>query len=314
MRTTTWEFKATFQLAKMPQMKPAGSKYLRDIFAVWYSVTEPRVPGRAEIYEFGYNQVYNGIGVFLYQYDDQLRLIARQDLGVERVELKQMNKKEFKEGVSGCIIRKDQVNWQVSKGTYGAFQIILGADQGNLRLSYLNDRHEVVECFSNQHFSNLSYQGYFGVSARNVESAAANFDAHLKSIRITNYDPTKYRRNEDLFTTTENMQANSEIVELRNALGFTDEEFLEELAGPDSSLVFTDELKSDAADLLKKYADQMKGISKFLQSNLGNILETDEEAETLYKMHEHVKHVTKSLSRLNEEEELFSRTIKQFSK
>jgi hypothetical protein len=51
-------------------MKPAGSKYLRDISAVWYSITEPRVPGRAEVFEFGYNQVYNGIGVFLYQYDD----------------------------------------------------------------------------------------------------------------------------------------------------------------------------------------------------------------------------------------------------
>lgn len=44
-------------------------------------------------------------------------------------------------------------------------------------------------------------------------------------------------------------------MELRNALGFTDEEFLETLSGPDNNLVFTDELQSDAADLLKKYAD-----------------------------------------------------------
>jgi Mg/Co/Ni transporter MgtE len=78
---------------------------------------------------------------------------------------------------------------------------------------------------------------------------------HLKSIRLTNFDPTKYNRNEELFTIDENQKANSEIVELRNALGFTDEEFLETLSGPDNNLVFTDELQSDAADLLKKYAD-----------------------------------------------------------
>lgn len=115
-----------------------------------------------------------------------------------------MNKKDFKEGVSGCIIRSDKVNWNLGKGTYGAFTIMLRAEQGNLSLSYLDDRREVVDCFIQQPFSNLSYQGYFGVSARNVESDSSNFDMHLKSIRLTNFDPTKYNRNEELFTIDEN--------------------------------------------------------------------------------------------------------------
>lgn len=109
---------------------------------------------------------------------------------------------------------------------------------------------------------------------------------HLKSVRLTNYDPTKYRRNEELFTIDENEAANKDIVELRNALGYTDEEFLEQLSGPDSYLVFTDELKSEASDLLKKYTDQIADINKYIESNLGNIKEEDDETEILYKMFE----------------------------
>jgi len=79
---------------------------------------------------------------------------------------------------------------------------------------------------------------------------------------------------------------------LRDALGYTDEEFLEQLSGPDSYLVFTDELKADASDLLKKYTDEIANIQKYIKKNLGNIKEDDEESEILYKMLEQVKHVT----------------------
>lgn len=58
----------------------------------------------------------------------------------------------------------------------------------------------------------------------------------------------------------------------------------------------------------------MQSINKYLQTNLGNIQEGDDTTEVLYKMHEHVKHVTQSLSKLNEEEELFNRSIKQFAR
>jgi|LakMenEpi03Oct11_1017367.scaffolds.fasta_scaffold14362_1 hypothetical protein len=42
---------------------------------------------------------------------------------------------------------------------------------------------------------------------------------------------------------------------MRNKLGYNDEQFLEELIGSSGKLVFTDELKQDATDLLKKYTD-----------------------------------------------------------
>ena len=73
---------------------------------------------------------------------------------------------------------------------------------------------------------------------------------------------------------------------MREQLGFTDEEFLKEISGGSSSLVFTDELKADAADLLRQYHDQLKEIDSYIKNNLGNIQPEDDSKEVLYKMHE----------------------------
>jgi hypothetical protein len=150
------------------------------------------------------------------------------------------------------------------------------------------------------------------VSARNPESKP-EMDLHLKSVRLTNFDPTKYRKQADLMTAFEVNRANGEIVSLRNSLGFTDEKFLEELVGGDIATVFTDELKIDASDILKRYADQMKHLDKYVQTNLGNIKETDDMTEMMYKMLEHVKHVAQRLQVLNEEEVSYRQSIKQFT-
>jgi len=34
---------------------------------------------------------------------------------------------------------------------------------------------------------------------------------HLKSLRVTNYDPTKYRRSEEVLTISENEKASNEV-------------------------------------------------------------------------------------------------------
>lgn len=136
---------------------------------------------------------------------------------------------------------------------------------------------------------------------------------HVKSIKLINYDPTKYVRNEELLTVDELNVVDDQIVTMRNKLGYNDEQFLEELIGSSGKLVFTDELKQDATDLLKKYTDQLKEIDKYIETNLGNIKPEDDDNEVLYKMLEQVKHVTDNLSRLNSEEELFGKSIKQFA-
>ena len=119
----------------------------------------------------------------------------------------------------------------------------MSAESGNLSLFYQNAKNEQETCFAKQPFSHLSYQGYFGVSARNLAASdEQNMDVDIKSIKLTNFDPTKYRRNEDLLTPDEKAKAEEDIITLRNEMGFTDEEFLEELLGGDAELVFTDEL------------------------------------------------------------------------
>jgi hypothetical protein len=66
VRTTTWEFKTNIVFNKIPDLQAAGGNFLRDIFAFWYIITDPRVPGQAERYNFGYRDDFNGIGVFVY--------------------------------------------------------------------------------------------------------------------------------------------------------------------------------------------------------------------------------------------------------
>lgn len=196
----------------------------------------------------------------------------------------------------------------------GQLALILTSENGHLSVAYLNDRRETIQCIKDQPFSNLSYPGFFGISARNTIDRENVIDMHVKSIKVTNFDPTKYKRNEDKMTTSEAIEAGNEIDMLRDALGFTNEQFLEQLVGADSSVLFTDELRGEAADILKQYADQMKDIDRYLRDNLGNIAADDDRPEVFYKMLEHVKHITHSLQRLNEEEERFSKSVKQFEK
>lgn len=70
------------------------------------------MPNRCEAYEFGYNQVYNGVGVFVYQYEDKLRVVAQQDLGAERVDMRLLSRKLL-ERLYGCEIGQDQINWNL---------------------------------------------------------------------------------------------------------------------------------------------------------------------------------------------------------
>ena len=84
---------------------------MRDILAVWYSITEPRVPGGIDVKEFGYNVQDNGIGIFLYQKDDHLRIVAKQDLGAGLIKLYDLDKKHFKREETGCTIRSNNLNW-----------------------------------------------------------------------------------------------------------------------------------------------------------------------------------------------------------
>ena len=100
---------------------------------------------------------------------------------------------------------------------------------------------------------------------------------------------------------------------MRDKLGYTDEEFLKELSGEKTSVVFTDEIGMDAFDIIGRMQQKLKELERYMQENLGNINVDDETNEVLYKMLEHAKHINERLATLNEEEELFSKSIRRYS-
>lgn len=52
------------------------------VFAMWYLVTEPKVQSKKVINEFGYRDLFNGVGIFVFVKDKKMYVTALQDLGV----------------------------------------------------------------------------------------------------------------------------------------------------------------------------------------------------------------------------------------
>lgn len=51
---------------------------------MWYLVTEPKLVGGQTLNEFGFTDIFNGIGVFVYKKQGRLFLRAFEDLGVSK--------------------------------------------------------------------------------------------------------------------------------------------------------------------------------------------------------------------------------------
>jgi len=161
--------------------------------------------------------------------------------------------------------------------------------------------------------SNLSYNGFFGISARNTSKPDEVIDMHLTKATLINYDPTKYKTDDELLSSDELEKRNDSVIGLREALGYSDEEFLKELNGESTSVVFTDEVGMDAFDILGRMQDKLKELETYMTTNLGNIEIDDENNEVIYKMLEHAKHINERLATLNSEEELFAKSIRRYS-
>lgn len=50
--TSQWEYRVNLRFEKVPKVKESS---LRDLFAVWYIVSDPHVPQNAAEFEFGYS-------------------------------------------------------------------------------------------------------------------------------------------------------------------------------------------------------------------------------------------------------------------
>ena len=83
---------------------------------------------------------------------------------------------------------------------------------------------------------------------------------------------------------------------MREKFGYTDEEFLQELSGEKTSVVFTDEVGLEAFDILGRMQSKLSELETYMKENLGNIDNDDEINEVVYKMLEHAKHVNQRLA------------------
>jgi hypothetical protein len=187
------------------------------------------------------------------------------------------------------------------------------AKSGTLSISYNDDKNVVVNCVQGMRMSNLSYNGFFGISARNTNKPDETLDMHLTKVTLINYDPTKYKTDDELLAPDELEKRNDAVISMREALGYSDEEFLKELNGEKTSVVFTDEVGMEAFDILGRMQGKLKELEKYMVENLGNIEVDDENNEVIYKMLEHARHINERLSTLNSEEELFAKSIRRYS-
>ena len=90
------------------RMQMEGDSDLRDLFALWYLVTEPQLSSNAltQKYKpgnFGFYNKFNGVGVFVLKDNGTFKISVVQDLGVEAVNVDAI-RASFKEGENGCTL------------------------------------------------------------------------------------------------------------------------------------------------------------------------------------------------------------------
>lgn len=137
-------------------------------------------------------------------------------------------------------------------------------DKNKLSIAYINDRGEQKKCIREKGFAFLAIPGHLGVTARNVKKEDKNMDVSLKSIQMTNFHPERYTKGHELFTEDEHKKAELDKMALKESLGFTEEQFLEELVSGDQAVIFTEELQADAADLLANYHAHVDALNKYI--------------------------------------------------
>ena len=66
--------KVDFGFNMIPKQRGPDTGFVRDIMALWFIITDPKVPAKGQAFDFGYKAKFNGIGVFLYQFEEHLRI------------------------------------------------------------------------------------------------------------------------------------------------------------------------------------------------------------------------------------------------
>ena len=129
-----------------------------------------------------------------------------------------------------------------------------------------NKARNMQTCFKGMFSEVLQNKGYFGVSSRNTKESVKSVD--LNVVKILNKDPNAYRDD-------------SKDLETQGDIKQQEEE----------KQIYTDDLGSEAVDILEQYQSEQTREAEFIKKNIGNIGPNDSYNAKLYKMIGQIKHV-----------------------
>jgi hypothetical protein len=108
LETASWEANIQVVLNGYDSVL-TSSEHLADVFAIWYTLSDPEKKlvdaQNSFAMHFGFRQRYDGVGIFVYKEGDDFKLVAKEDRGLERVDIETI-KKGYKALENGCKIPK----------------------------------------------------------------------------------------------------------------------------------------------------------------------------------------------------------------
>ena len=287
LETAAWEASVQVALNGYDSVLTSG-EHLVDILAIWYTLSDPEKKladaQNSFAMHFGFRQRYDGVGLFVYKEGEDFKIVAREDRGLERVELDSI-RKNYRALENGCKIPKAFME--------SGFEIKMYSLQSMLSVSLVQTRTKKPQnspCFSDLFMKDISSKGFLGITARNTKRFFTDID--LDGIKIVNHD------------------SNAQAYKNQNQRGPASERAQ---AAP-SKMQYTDAIEDDASDIFDEFAQEEAMLEEYYTQHPGVIRKDDEDAEALIKMNEHLKHVNADMTRYIELEQSMQDYVKAHSK
>ena len=171
----------------------------------------------------------------------------------------------LKIGGNGCVIDKKIFDDE--------FIINVKSHDAKLDIQYGKRSRSVTSCIHDMYSSVLHTKGTLGMTARNLKDSSIK-DIDLNVMKVINQDPNAYRNDGEELLQAEQPVESIEQQEQRSR-GRTKQE---------EQVVYTDELATDAVDIVEKYENEVRRQTDFMKNSVGNISARDSINQALFKM------------------------------
>jgi hypothetical protein len=159
--------------------------------------------------EFGYQSMFNGVGVYVFAYDGLWYMTVYQDLGVTEItyDLIKTRVKQLKDGKGpGCEM----------KPLVGQFTVKISVNSNLLDVE-VKQGANVYSCVQKAQLKNLRYQGgYLGFTSANRDLPYSSID--VIRTQLWNMSPAHYRKEEPKSeSSTQQTDLETEAVDILSA-------------------------------------------------------------------------------------------------